>query len=460
MIQRTDPRESDSVKEKLITPSTHDGLTNTFDTTRQSTRRQSTGQRQSCCRRCCCCNTVCAAIWLCICVTLGSILFYSTFLEDGIHNFAVSQTTLAEGSERADMWINGQLPLKYTFYVFNLTNRDDFLQGSRPILDEVGPFVYSVLETKQEARYEGGGTFIYFRSMPIFKFEPELSVKGGEDLVVFTLNIPLVNSGDIARGILLETGLKIIRELHQFDSIEALTIKQLLWGYKSKVITWAQRMMIKIPYPYDYFALLAGRNNTLQPLTSVNSGVADVHQTSQVLSFAGPGPQTGCNAVRGSEGSGFGPEIQKSDVLFIYNGQFCRSLPLIYNETVNSQGITAYRFVLPLDVFAYSEEKTRNQRPQKENSQKSSFNGNAQFNSRRNPLPFYVNSQEEAEEFPSDSWKEYYGGDNKCFCYDRKCLPDGLLDMKPCLFGAPVAFSFPHFLNADPVLLHMARGLR
>lgn len=51
--------------------------------------------------------------------------------------------------------------------------------------------------------------------------------------------------------------------------------------------------------------------------------------------------------------------------------------------------------------------------------------------------------------------------ENKCFCQTpedtRKC--DGIFDLGPCLFGAPMALSFAHFLHANSYIRDKVEGL-
>lgn len=48
---------------------------------------------------------------------------------------------------------------------------------------------------------------------------------------------------------------------------------------------------------------------------------------------------------------------------------------------------------------------------------------------------------------------------NKCFCKgDRKCLPPGLLDVRGCYYGFPIALSYPHFLDGDESLTAKVNG--
>lgn len=42
---------------------------------------------------------------------------------------------------------------------------------------------------------------------------------------------------------------------------------------------------------------------------------------------------------------------------------------------------------------------------------------------------------------------------NTCYCNDKSnCLPVGLLDVRGCYYGFPIALSYPHFYKGDPAL--------
>lgn len=48
---------------------------------------------------------------------------------------------------------------------------------------------------------------------------------------------------------------------------------------------------------------------------------------------------------------------------------------------------------------------------------------------------------------------------NTCFCKgDRECLPPGLLDVRGCYYGFPIALSYPHFLDGDKKLTAKVNG--
>ena len=79
------------------------------------------------------------------------------------------------------------------------------------------------------------------------------------------------------------------------------------------------------------------------------TGANNVNDVGQVLSFDNKTKldfwgSDDCNAIRGTDGSIFHPNIQKNETLYLFNKDLCQSLPLVYQEEVKHQGITTYRY--------------------------------------------------------------------------------------------------------------------
>ena len=55
-------------------------------------------------------------------------------------------------------------------------------------------------------------------------------------------------------------------------------------------------------------------------------------------------PVISSNQIRGTDGTIFGPDVKKTDKLYIFNKDLCQSLPLVYQEEVNHRGINTYRY--------------------------------------------------------------------------------------------------------------------
>ena len=50
-----------------------------------------------------------------------------------------------------------------------------------------------------------------------------------------------------------------------------------------------------------------------------------------------------CNKIKGSDGGGFPPHINRTDTLYLFNSALCRPLPLTYQKDIETYGIKGYR---------------------------------------------------------------------------------------------------------------------
>ncbi|EDS42901.1 epithelial membrane protein [Culex quinquefasciatus] len=114
-----------------------------------------------------------------------------------------------------------------------------------------------------------------------------------------------------------------------------------------------------------------------------------------------------CSSIEASEGSFFPPrEVTNSDVVYIYDKDLCRSLPLVYRHPVEKDGIGADLYTLAEDAYG----------PPNEN--------------------------------------------NSCYDHPDYKKYQGLQNISPCQYGAPVYISNPHFFQSDPQLLDAVEGLK
>lgn len=366
--------------------------------------------RRKCSRRCCCCRWWCLLLMAIISfVALITTVFWG---DSTMHKGVLRSVTMSEGSNKDHLWRAAEVEVLYTVYIFNLTNPDQFMRGDRPRVQELGPYVYTLRETKENVKYEDDGTIVEYQGKPTYFFQPHLSA-GSENDLITTVNIPFVNAADMVKEHkVVKTILKIVKKVHGFKTIKRQTVGELLWGHRSEVLDWA-RTLQDVPYPHQLFGLLMGLNYTLQPPYRMHTGKGDPSKMNKILAYNGHEVlfswfDDTCNMIRGTDGNGFAPGLSTSDTLYIFNGQLCRSLPLVYNATIQKKGLEAYRFVHPKGIFSY----------------------------------------------------DAAHAENRCFCGKQGCPPRGVLDMKSCYFGASVGFSFPHFYDGDPRLRHLVRGLR
>uniref|UniRef100_T1H2B7 Scavenger receptor class B member 1 n=1 Tax=Megaselia scalaris TaxID=36166 RepID=T1H2B7_MEGSC len=117
---------------------------------------------------------------------------------------------------------------------------------------------------------------------------------------------------------------------------------------------------------------------------------------------------TACANINGSEGSFFPPrEITKSNRVNVYDKDLCRVIPLVYQRSLEKDGIVVDLF--ELDDLAY---------------------GN------------------------SIAIKE-----NECFDDESFSPKRGIQNISPCHYGAPVYLSNPHFYQTDDIYLNAVEGL-
>lgn len=117
-----------------------------------------------------------------------------------------------------------------------------------------------------------------------------------------------------------------------------------------------------------------------------------------------------CNRIDGTDGSQFPPHLMdKKKPLEVYIQSLCRKLPLVFDSEVNVfDGVPAWRYKTPMNVFAHPDE---------------------------NP-------------------------DNQCFCHIETgvCPPSGVFNGTLC-YEAPIFVSFPHFFTGTPNLYKNLEGI-
>lgn len=297
-------------------------------------------------------------------------------------------------------------------YIFNVTNPEEFLNGEKPRLVEVGPFVYREDMEKVNIKFHDNYTVSY-QHKKILQFVPELSVD--KNLRIITPNIPLLTLSTQSKHLnsILSRTISLLLTAAKYKPFISLTADELVFGYDDTLVSLAHRFYPRNKRPMNKMGLLNGRNGTLTEVSTINTGLGEngMHKFGYLdrlngldrLPFWNENP---CNNISASEGSFFPPrDITKSDIVYVYDKDLCRIMPLKYAEPVVKDGIDADLYLLPRDVFG-GENK-----------------------------------------------------DNECYNEANYKAEDGLQNISPCQYGAPVFISNPHFYNSDPKFLKEVEGL-
>ncbi|XP_060656552.1 lysosome membrane protein 2 isoform X2 [Drosophila nasuta] len=299
-------------------------------------------------------------------------------------------------------------------YIYNVTNPDGFLNGEKPKLQEVGPFVYREDMEKVNVKFHENNYTVSYQHKKILQFVPELSVDKNTPIV--TPNIPMLTLTSLSPklGYLLSRTISFVLTAAKFKPFINVTADQLVFGYDDALVSLAHRFYPKHMRPMERMGLLLARNGTLTEVSSIKTGYQGMDQFGYIDSLNGldhlphwsEGP---CTSIAGSEGSFFPPrDITKSDVVHIYDKDLCRIIPLKYVESVEKDGLKADLFRLP---------------------------NNSYGDSANNP-------------------------ENKCYDASDYDAVRGLQNISPCQYGAPVYISNPHFYESDPELLDAVEGLQ
>ncbi|XP_073996900.1 scavenger receptor class B member 1-like isoform X2 [Rhodnius prolixus] len=302
-------------------------------------------------------------------------------------------------------------------WVFNVTNPDAFLNGQKAKLQEVGPFVYKEDMEKVNIKFHDNGT-VSFQHKKILQFLPERSLHPRNTKLIVP-NIPLLTlTSKLANlNALMRIGVSVgLKSFYGMSVFNTLTPDELMFGYEEKLTKIASTIYPREKRPPSKMGLLIGRNSSL--LNDVetiytgekgmeNFGLLDKLNGLDHLPYWNSLP---CNNIRASEGSLFPPrDLTKEDVVHVFDKDLCRTWPLRYRWNEVKDGITVGRYTPDDNAFTYSDRNSN----------------------------------------------------NKCFCPGRqKCPPDGLQDISPCQFDAPVFLSFPHFYGVkDKEITEAVEGL-
>ncbi|RWS06690.1 scavenger receptor class B member 1-like protein, partial [Dinothrombium tinctorium] len=344
---------------------------------------------------------------------------------------------LLEGSESFEFWKEIPLPVYHKFYFFNVTNANEIERlGSKPILEEIGPFTYRNYLRKNNINFNKNGTVTY-RESKTWQFQPHLS-SAPESQVIVTLNTPLAFTLT-----LLQTAAPTVRVIVTL-ALDAVTegffirrtVKQLLFdGYPDLLTTFGPLLNPGIPSNNNgKFGYFYPRNNTDDGIYVVYTGETGIEQLNLIDKFNGKSRLTywtspECNSLKGATKGEIRPPLKPDeDTVYLFNPEMCRVLSLRYEKNVQShEGLAAKRFKLDPNTF-----KNKNDYPP-----------NACYTSKlpNHPQPqiFPIpRAQQQQLKFP---------------------FPSGVFDMSACRFGVPLLLSLPHFYNADPYYFTTLDGM-
>ncbi|CAG2168013.1 unnamed protein product, partial [Oppiella nova] len=351
------------------------------------------------------------------------------------------QLQLEPNTEAYKLWKDIPLPIYQKFYFFNVTNGADIERlGSKPVLVEMGPYVYRSKWTKTHLVYHDNGTVSY-REKKTYHFVPQMSAGSDAD-VITSLNGPLAVTLSLLQN--APTAVRIVVGL----ALDAVTegffikrsVKQLLFeGYPDVLTTFGPMLNPKIPSNNNgRFGWLYNRNDTDEGMFTVHTGRDGMDQLNLIDNYKGQSHldhwrnNSLCNSLADTTNAQMFPPIgDTSKSLYLFHPDFCRRWKLNFKTEHVKKGVTVYRYVPDDSLFKNADD----------------YPPNACYVSR---LPAAPN--------PSILG---IGRSQTNFSKQRKIrFVSGVFDMSACKYGAPVLMSYPHFLNGDPIYTRGVSGLK
>ncbi|XP_003743081.1 scavenger receptor class B member 1 [Galendromus occidentalis] len=351
------------------------------------------------------------------CVTLGLLLVFvsvGTLLNfNSVFRWILGRrVVLSPKSQGFPIWrdVSKNYDTRVAWYLFNLTNPEEFKQGGKPIVKEVGPFWYKVDISKKNITFHNNKT-VSFEEHRFFTFDPVNSVSD-EETNITMVNVPLMaalhrgeNLGWLARGGFAT----VIGALEQAQhAVVVYKVKELTYtGQSNSIVQLATLKEGFLTWFYSgenkkgRFGFGVDKNDTNPGVFNMYTGATGVQDLNRIHSMDGQHvreiwSKPECNVIDGTFGN-LRPPMNETNSTRVYVPDMCRALVTRYQKDVEWHKLRLRRFNLTIDNFLSSKE---------------------------NP-------------------------DNVCYDASFK-LPSGVAEVGPCKKDAPIVMSLPHFLQADP----------
>ena len=313
------------------------------------------------------------------------------------------------------LWSDPPLTPKLKVFIFNVTNPDEILAGKVPVIQELGPYVYSAHQIKNVSGWTESGSVTHFRSKTLYKFLADESPKLDSDVVVMPNLVmmtgmmkPEVRSQmsfikkNVVWPLLMSDG-------HKTPFVR-VSVAEFLWGYVDELACITEEPETKQPEPEpdwdaDFwsderseeaaklttnllpekkkrkfvksrnfrrpdgrcmFGVLAEKNETWEASVSMLSGKGCLGDKGKIIDIDGATSfdiwerDSKCDLIAGSQEPSATPPVRSSSSssssLDLFIGIMCRKVRLLYSKDVNyTDSIATKRFTPERSTFDLSE---------------------------------------------------------------------------------------------------------
>jgi hypothetical protein len=408
-------------------------------------------------------------------------------------NVVLSTMPLKPDSDRFKSWLSPPVDAHLTGYAFHVTNPEDVVMGMKPILQEVGPFVYksvTVKDSRDNIKFNEDGETLTYKPRKFYYLDPEQSIGDPDTTFITVPNIPLLSALSATKdlsGLGKTIKVDLILKEGRGTPFINVSFSGLLWGYEDSLPCLKMPPPAHCPKPVqfnsvdledeegdeDFFedddwkrkkrsaegreerSTTDLRNADFESMEKPKGGF--VNCTCNWGLFRDRNvtlrkPVTMYHGMSDLRKKGWVKEFDSSPVLNWWEpgskcdevgGQDGGTLPPGVEQD-ESLDIFISLMCRRLNLYYEQDEKYPEE-----------------LVARR-----YIPA-ENALGSHTDTDPSRRNEANKCYCLPGfKCLRSGVLNMAPCKrspslpTGAPLALSYPHFYQADPHFLQAVEGLK
>eukprot|EP00736_Rhodelphis_marinus_P002156 Rmarinus@m.25929 len=255
------------------------------------------------------------------------------------------------------------------FYLWNITNTEEFLAGEKPVLQEVGPYSYRQYIDRFDVEFYDDNRRVSFKNYIRWIFEPSTSItEDGRQLNDKTDLITTVNAA-YAGAVSLVSGERVLYQLDGVIESSALihtrTTHEHIWGFDDPMLITLQE------HPIFGSLVSTTRSEAYHNCTSraacdnwygyhhMRTGVDDLDRVRHMTVWDDihemgyyPGTEDGPIYVAGSDKKQYKPDFdKKSFPIFTFEDRLMRSYHLQYLSDTTFKGIKLRRYVPQWEVM-------------------------------------------------------------------------------------------------------------
>ncbi|XP_050549016.1 protein croquemort-like isoform X2 [Daktulosphaira vitifoliae] len=339
---------------------------------------------------------------------LGIILLFTGIIMTGLwpqifDNIMKDRLELKNNTQTYKFWEKIPVPLEMEVYLFNWTNPEDTLQNkSKPILQQLGPYVFIENRVKVNQTFNDNSTITYMQ-MKSWHFQPSLSNGSLSDKVI-TINIVLSVLGEKLKQINKHWVYVLTNYYLKFMKINQpyviKNVNELLFdGYDDPILDLITKLkhFIPINLPVKKAGWLYGMNmsTTADGLVNMYTGQNDIEKVGIIHSVNYESKlnifNKDCSYGYGSAGDLWPEHMAAQPNISLYIPNMCSAITLTNTDYILVNDIKGVIFAGGQDVF-----------------------------------------------------------NNSCYCTTPKCQPPGVRSLNLCDGNSlPLFVSYPHFYLAD-----------